>query len=85
MFSIRTFPLVILLLHSSITIISSQSTGPDGDLARRLTNGEVIFGLFSGDKTVEQGARMAGHSDLDFVFYSLERGPFDLERMQAYV
>ena len=85
MFSIRTFPLVILLFHSSIAITSSQSTDPDHDLAHRLTNGEVIFGLFSGDKTAEQGARMAGHTDLDFVFYSLERGPFDLERMQAYV
>jgi len=81
----RTLPIIILLLSTSIVTIRGQSSVPDDTLARKLTSGQVIFGLFSGEKTPEQGARMAGYSKLDFVFYSLERGPFDLERMQAYV
>jgi 2-keto-3-deoxy-L-rhamnonate aldolase RhmA len=28
---------------------------------------------------------MAQHTDLDFVFYSLETGPFDIPQMQAYM
>ncbi|HCR00017.1 MAG TPA: hypothetical protein DIU48_11385 [Acidobacteria bacterium] len=84
MVSMRTLTIIILLLSTSIVTIRGQSSVTDDTLARKLTSGQVIFGLFSGEKTPEQGARMAGYSKLDFVFYSLERGPFDLERMQAY-
>ena len=68
MVSMRTLPIIILLLSTSIVTIRGQSSVPDDTLARKLTSGQVIFGLFSGDKTAEQGARMAGYSILDFVF-----------------
>lgn len=53
-------------------------------LVELLENGEALFGIFSGEKTPEQGALMAENRELDFVFYSLEQGPFDLETMAAY-
>ena len=53
-------------------------------LAQRLEAGEALFGIFSGDHTPEQGATMAGNRDIDFVFYSLETGPFDLPGFEAY-
>ena len=62
-----------------------QPARPDDALVRRLAAGEAIFGIFSGDKTAEQGASIAGNRELDFVFYSLERGPFDLPQMQTYM
>ena len=50
-----------------------------------LANGHAVFGIFSGEKTPEQGALMAGNRETDFVFYSLETGPFDIPTMQTYM
>lgn len=44
-----------------------------------------MFGIFSGPATREQGAEMGRNRGLDFVFYSLESGPFDLETMAEYM
>ena len=54
-------------------------------LAQLLADGEAVFGTFPGPTTPEQGALMGGNRELDFVFYSLESGPFDLETAQAYM
>lgn len=50
-----------------------------------LESGEVVFGIFSGEHTPEGGRLMAQNQDADFVFYSLESGPFDLEAMGRYI
>ncbi len=79
----------VMLAGLVLTIFTATAHGqparPDDTLVRRLAAGEAVFGVFSGDKTAEQGASIAGNRDLDFVFYSLERGPFDLPQMQAYM
>ncbi len=54
-------------------------------IVRLLAGGDAVFGMFSGDKTPEQGARMIQNPDTDFVFYSMETGPFDIPGMQAYM
>jgi len=50
-----------------------------------LESGQVVFGIFSGEHTPEGGRLMAQNADADFVFYSLESGPFDLEAMERYM
>ena len=50
-----------------------------------LRDGQVVLGTFSGDHTAEQGAALVRTWDPDFVFYSLETGPFDMEAMAAYM
>lgn len=50
-----------------------------------LAEGEVVFGIFSGEQSAEGGRMMAANEDADFVFYSLESGPFDLDAMAAYM
>lgn len=50
-----------------------------------LADGQAIFGIFSGDHTAEGGRAMAANPETDFVFYSLESGPFDIPAMQTYV
>lgn len=50
-----------------------------------LADGEVVFGIFSGEQSAEGGRLMAAGPDVDFVFYSLESGPFDLDAMAAYM
>lgn len=50
-----------------------------------LASDQAVFGIFSGDHTPEQGAAMATNRETDFVFYSLESGPFDIPAMQGYM
>ena len=54
-------------------------------LVELLAAGEAVFGIFSGDHTAEGGAAMAANPHPDFVFYSLESGPFDIPAMETYV
>ena len=54
-------------------------------IVRLLKDGQPVFGIFSGDHTTEQGAVMVQNRETDFVFYSLESGPFDIPALQAYV
>ncbi len=50
-----------------------------------LAEGEAVFGIFSGDHTAEQGVAMGQNLETDFVFYSLESGPFDIPSMVVYM
>lgn len=58
---------------------------PDARLPALLAAGDAVFGIFSGDHTAEAGAAMAQLRETDFVFYSLEEGPFDMPAMEAYI
>ncbi len=49
-----------------------------------LEAGEVVFGVFSGEQTPESASQRAGLELTDFVFYSMETGPFDIPTMEAY-
>ncbi len=53
-------------------------------VASLLQGGQVVFGIFSGEPTPETAMEMAQQELADFIFYSLERGPFDLPTMSAY-
>ena len=53
-------------------------------VAALLADGQVVFGIFSGERTPETAMEMARQELADFIFYSLERGPFDLPTMSAY-
>ncbi len=61
------------------------STEPTAPLVQLLADGHVLFGVFSGDRTAEQGAAMGRNRELDFVFYSLESGPFDIMTTKVYM
>lgn len=64
---------------------SSSRPEPVRGLAELLADGAVVFGIFAGPQSAEGGALMAERSGMDFVFYSLENGPFDLDTYGAYV
>jgi len=70
---------------------ASSASAPGGAgpqwnrIAALLAEGEAVFGIFSGEHTEESARRMAGQTLTDFVFYSLETGPFDLPAMSAYL
>jgi len=74
---------------------SGQGTGDDppvmsssvagNDMIELLASGEAVFGIFSGEHTPEGGRLMGANAETDFVFYSLESGPFDIPAMEAYM
>lgn len=44
-----------------------------------------VLGIFSGDQTRAQGRRIVEVEEADFILYSLEQAPFDVEGMEAYI
>ena len=69
---------------------AEEGTAPGGEapswnrVGALLAEGQVVFGIFSGERTPETAAQVAQQELADFVFYSLETGPFDLPTMSAY-
>ena len=63
---------------------AASATGAN-PMVELLASGQPVFGIFSGEHTRGQGARMARNREADFVFYSLESGPFDIPAMEAYM
>jgi len=63
---------------------SDDPFGPPG-IVTLLRDGQAVFGIFSGEHTPEQGALMGRNRETDFVFYSLEQGPFDISALKAFV
>ena len=49
-----------------------------------LADGKPVFGLFSGPKTPDSAMAIV-ETEADFVFYSMESGPFDVPGMQVYM
>ena len=64
---------------------SAASASGANRMVELLAGGQPVFGIFSGEHTPGQGARMARNREADFVFYSLESGPFDIPAMEAYM
>ena len=65
--------------------VAAGNGGPSWNrVASLLKDGQVVFGIFSGERTPETAMEMAQQELADFIFYSLERGPFDLPTMSAY-
>lgn len=62
-----------------------QSDLPTGHMASLLADGQAVFGIFSREKTPEEGAELVANREPDFIFYSMETGPFDIPRMQAFM
>ena len=62
-----------------------QSDVPTGRMAELLADGQAVFGIFSRHKTPEEGAELVANREPDFIFYSMETGPFDIPQMQAFM
>lgn len=96
MVSIRTFrTLTTALLPIGLLACTSEGAPPDTNgapdavagngMIELIESGQTVFGLTSGETTVESGAAMGRNREPDFVWYSLETGPFDIPTMEAYI
>ncbi len=86
---IRLFLAPALSVATALTAAGCAAPDPAATdasaLARLLADGQAVFGVFSGPTTAEQGALMGQDRELDFVFYSLESGPFDIMSTRVYM
>ncbi len=64
---------------------SAQSSSKESPILALLGSGKAVFGAFSGEKTKANAAELSGDNELDFVFYDMETGPFDVEGMRDFM
>jgi 2-keto-3-deoxy-L-rhamnonate aldolase RhmA len=58
---------------------------PENRMVALLAANQPVFGLTSGEKTAEIAMAVGRNPEVDYVFYSLEDGPFDIPTMEMYV
>lgn len=63
---------------------ASAQTGRVNKIVELLDAGKPVFGIFSGPKTPQSAVAQTRHG-ADFIFYSMESGPFDVPGMQVYM
>ena len=64
---------------------AAESETSPSTLVRLLADGQAVFGVFPGGNTREHGVLRGQNRELDFVFYSLESGPFDMMSTKVYM
>lgn len=86
-FILQGVALTLLALIAAPGLAGAQTSRPveQAAIPKLLADGQAVFGIFAGARTPEGGAEMGRLRETDFVFYSLETGPFDLETMTAYI
>jgi len=87
--SIRPLGLCLLTFTGAVLVHISpavaQRPSKENPILALLGSGKAVFGAFSGEKTKENAARLSGDNRLDFVFYDMETGPFDVDGMRDYM
>lgn len=69
----------------STPVVSAEGPKRVNQLVELLATGKPVFGIFSGEKTPTVAAQVAANDKVDFVFYDMERGPFDVPGMQIFM
>ncbi len=63
----------------------AQDSARDNPVSALLASGKAVFGAFSGEKTKENATKLSRDNQLDFVFYDMETGPFDVDGMRDFM
>jgi len=50
-----------------------------------LATGQAVFGMFAPEQSAEGGVAAAANTETDFIFYSLESGPWDIPTMETFI
>ncbi|MDX1494958.1 MAG: hypothetical protein R3253_12895, partial [Longimicrobiales bacterium] len=70
---------------SSQPSMSAATVEHDNDIIALLDSGQPVFGMFAPEQSAEGGAQAAANTETDFIFYSLESGPWDIPTMEAFM
>jgi len=76
--------LIIAFVALTMAPVASAQRAHLNKVVDLLADGKPVFGLFSGPKTPESAMHIAT-TEADFIFYSMEQGPFDVDGMQVYM
>lgn len=74
----------VLLVGLATASGAFAQSGRANKIVELLDSGKPVFGIFSGPKTPAGAVAQSG-SRADFIFYSMETGPFDVPGMQVYM
>ena len=87
--SIRSLGLSLLIFTGGVLVhvspVETQSSSDENPIRTLLASGRAVFGAFSGEKTKENAAKLSADNQLDFVFYDMETGPFDVDGMRDFM
>ena len=50
-----------------------------------LGSGQPVFGMFAPEQSADGGVAAAANTETDFIFYSLESGPWDIPTMESFI
>jgi len=57
----------------------------DNDIIALLDSGQPVFGMFAPEQSAEGGRQAAANTETDFIFYSLESGPWDVPTLESFM
>lgn len=57
----------------------------ENDIIALLDSGQPVFGMFAPEQSAAGGVAAAGNTETDFIFYSLESGPWDIPTMETFM
>jgi 2-keto-3-deoxy-L-rhamnonate aldolase RhmA len=80
----RSAVFLLSFLVTSVASVQGQDRADHG-LVRLLSEGKYAFGSVVQDKSEAGGRALAVDPRVDFAFYSMEEGPFDLEALNRFL
>lgn len=75
----------LLVLVVMLTLSHAAWAASGNKLVRVLKSGHVAFGSFVLEKSPAAATTLGANKDLDFLFYDLEHGDFDIPTLQAFL
>lgn len=57
----------------------------DNEIIALLASGQPVFGMFAPEQSAAGGVQAAANHETDFIFYSLESGPWDIPTMETFM
>lgn len=65
--------------------MTAAPMGHENDIITLLSSGQPVFGMFAPEQSAEGGVQAAANDQTDFIFYSLESGPWDIPTMETFM
>jgi 2-keto-3-deoxy-L-rhamnonate aldolase RhmA len=65
--------------------LSMSATSSENPIIGLLDTGLPVFGMFAPEQSAAGGEAAAANDETDFIFYSLESGPWDIPTMEAFM
>jgi len=76
---------LVAIAFVATSIASSLAAQNGSKLIDVLKRGDVAFGNFAREKTEEAARTLGSDTRLDFVFYDMERGDFDVPTLRSFL